>query len=318
VSLIGIIAVFGIFIVRKSKFNVWRPQFGIFVSSEILIIVILFLGFLLRIYDLSAESLWMDECDSIRIIRTGLSGIFTYSTNSVNPPLYFIILHFWVRLCGESEFTLRFPSVIFGVLSIIMIYKVGSKIFNKKTGLLSALLLTLSLFHIQYSQEARDYSLMVLLALVSMYFFIALLRGVKTARLAGYIISSILLMYTHFYGLFIILVQNIYFVSTFMVMKEKYKLNFKTWSFLQGLLAVLFLPWIYVLMKQVLAIQEGYWIPIPTIHSIVETFLTYSADSKTLLIYFLLLLFFSMICQSVSFIKLFFNLPLFLISRGKH
>jgi uncharacterized membrane protein len=86
-----------------------------------------------------------------------LFQIVENSAQSVHPPLYYVILHYWINLFGDTEFSTRFLSVIFGLFSIFMIYKVGTLLFNKNVGMLSSLLLALSVFHIQYSQEVRMY-----------------------------------------------------------------------------------------------------------------------------------------------------------------
>ena len=93
-----------------------------------------------------------------------------------------------------------------------MIYIIGKQIFDIYVGILSSLLIAFSVFHIQYSQEARTYSISVLLTLISMYFFIELLKKMNYRILIGYVLSSILLIYSHIYGFFIIIAQNMYFV----------------------------------------------------------------------------------------------------------
>ena len=142
----------------------WNPKMelsskrGINIDNKSkILIAILLIGLFLRVYDLANESMWGDEAFSIYIANLNLSQIFFYPEN--NPPLYFMILHWWINLFGDSEISIRFPSVIFGFLSIFMIYKVGNQIYDKDVGILSSLLLGLSVFHIHYSQEARTYSL---------------------------------------------------------------------------------------------------------------------------------------------------------------
>jgi mannosyltransferase len=256
---------------------------------KILVIAIFLLGLSLRIYDLGTESLWIDEGTSIQLARSSIPQIIENRSHSVNPPLYFIILHYWVRLFGESELLIRLPSAIFGSLALLMIYKLGELIFDNRVGTLSCLLVAISVFHIGYSQEARGYSLMMLMALVSMYFFVRLLERKGFAFLVGYVFSSSLLMYTHFYGLLIILAQNIYFITMIILSNDEHELDLKTWILAQSMLLILYIPWIRFLITQVLGIQEGFWIPTPTISSIVETFLKYSAKSKLLLLCFLAL-----------------------------
>lgn len=261
------------------------------IRNELILLTILFLGLFLRIYDLGNESIWLDEAVSIGWANSNLFQIVKKTAGDTHTPLYAIVLHFWVVLFGDSEFSTRFPSVIFGFFAILMTYKVGSLIFDKEVGVLSALLLALSTFHIYYSQEVRSYSLMALLTLLSMYFFIQFLKKRGLIASIGYIPSSILLIYVHYFGLFVIIAQNIYILTLFLFSKKVHKPNFRRWILLQLVLIVLFTPWIIIFIKQMLQVQSGHflnWIPVPSIHSLVESFKLYS-KSDFLLCLFLIL-----------------------------
>jgi uncharacterized membrane protein len=131
-----------------------------------LIAVIIFLGFLLRLYRLTDQSIWLDEAWSIYHSQQPLSQIIGLKDNT--PPLYYLLLHFWMQIKSNSEFSARLLSTFLGTISIYVTYLLGSLIFNKKTGILAALLLAISPIHIYYSQETRAYSLFFLLTLLSM------------------------------------------------------------------------------------------------------------------------------------------------------
>ena len=218
----------------------------------IILLVILFLGLFLRVYNLTEESLWLDEGIPIRVATLNVFQIWEWFKTNSHSPLYFIILYFWIDVGGTSEFSTRFLSLIFGFCSIIMIYKVGKLIFNKGVGFISALLLASSEFHIHYSQEVRMYSLMTLLTLFSFYFFIKLLKERNQIDLIGYTLSSSLLIYTHVFGLFIIMAQNIYIVTIFILSKKTYILNIQRWTLLQIILIVIYAPYIEILLANII------------------------------------------------------------------
>jgi mannosyltransferase len=259
-----------------------RHNFGL------LLTVILLLGLFFRLYDIGKESIWLDEAASIEFAELNLSQIFFLPDTS--PPLYYIILHWWIHYFGISEFSVRLPSAIFGFLSIFVIYKIGSQLFDMDVGKFSSLLMAFSVFHIEFSQEARTYSLSVLLTLLSFHFFIKLLNKAPYRILIGYVLSSILLMYSHIYGLFIIIAQNIYFIVISLVSKESKKLNSKIWILLQFILIILFAPWLSIFINQVRVVQKGFWIQTPNILSLIGSFISYSSNSKLLLVLFLMLL----------------------------
>jgi len=247
-------------------------------------------GLFLRLYDLAGESLWLDEGFSIRIAKMSLIGIVFELIHDVHPPLYFFILHYWVGLFGDSEFSARFLSVIFGFSSVIMLYRLGSLLFNKHIGILSSLLLSLSEFHIHYSQEVRGYSMTVLLTLFSMYSFVKLKDEIKRNIFWGYILSSLALIYTHYYGLFIIIAQNTYVFLSYLLKRSLFTSFAMRWWRIQIILGMLYLPWLFILLHQVLAIQDGYWIAQPTLAVLLNTFVHFAGSMQLLSIFFALIL----------------------------
>ena len=251
-------------------------------KKELILAVILFFGLFLRVYALGSESIWQDEGFSVSVAHMNLSELIATTAADVHPPLYYLLLHYWISIFGDSEFSCRFLSALFGFFSIVMIYKVGSLLFHRDTGLLGALVLALSEFHIHYSQVARMYSLMVLLTLLSFYYFIRLRREKGVRSTAGYMVWTILLMYTHIYGLFIVMAQNIYAISASVSSKNKTALG--KWIALQAILLSLYLPWLHSLMGQVMKVEEGYWIPAPTLFSIVVSFTEYAGSVYSLLL----------------------------------
>ena len=135
------------------------------------LLAIVLIGLFLRLYHVGTQSIWLDEAYSIVLSKMSLSQIMQATGADVHPPLYYFILHYWVALFGASAVAVRLLSVLFGVLTIPMVYLVGRQLFNKEAGLVGALILALSWFNIFYSQEARMYTLMVLLVLLFVYFF---------------------------------------------------------------------------------------------------------------------------------------------------
>lgn len=259
---------------------------------ELILLVILFLGLFLRVYDLGKESVWFDEAYSISMAKFNVFQIFVETAkDDYNPPFYYIILHYWIKMFGDSEFSSRFPSVIFGFFTILMIFKVGSLIFDKEVGVLGALLLGLSVFNIQYSQEARCYTLLTLTSLLSIYFFIKFLEKRTYLVLLGYLLSSMLLMYSHLYGLFIIIAQNIYIFTLFLCSGKITNSVLKRWILLQVVLLFLFIPGIaFSVVKAREIVHHNVSIGSPTnlYQVIIGSFKEYSSRSSLLLLFLIL------------------------------
>ena len=261
------------------------------------ILLIVFLGLFLRIHHLADESLWLDEGGSIRVAHLPPEEIVKDISGNFHPPLYFLVLHCWITISGDSEFSVRFLSVLIGALSIFLIYRVGRLLFNQAVGIMAALLLCLSRFHIFYSQEARMYSLVVLFTLASMYYFIKLTRGNYFRDKVCYLLFSVLLLYTHNVGLFIIIAQNLYFIFLSFFSKKRSEIDLKKWFLLQGLLVVFYAPWLVVILKQLYLMSHSSWsIPRPGMATLLHTFVSYSGTRLLSIVFSLLLL-----CSFINF-----------------
>lgn len=257
-----------------------------FVRNYYLIIIIFLAGLALRLYDLGTESIWYDEAISIAVAKLGLIEQIQWSfyQNDNNPLFYYEFLHFWIWIFGDSEFVSRLPSALFGSLSVVAIYLVGKSLFNKNVGLLSALILAVSDFHIKYSQEARAYSLLALFTLLSFYFFLKLTRSKRRWYLVGYLVSTALMLYTHYYGFFILAAQNIFFFANYFKSRNLGIITFRAWIISQIILFISYLPGFLLFAKHTIAIQGGFWLPEPNLFGIVRTFAIYSGSAAMALV----------------------------------
>ena len=145
---------------------------------------------------------WYDEAFTGIITRMSWSKMWWMIFHDVHPPLYYYLLKPWAGLFHYSVFGLRSFSVLFGVLSIISIYWIGKKLFSERIGLISAFLMTISPFAIQYSQEARMYSLFGFLSLWLVYFFIQALQKNDWKNWLAWGVLGVLFLYTHYLALF--------------------------------------------------------------------------------------------------------------------
>jgi uncharacterized membrane protein len=222
----------------------------------------------LRLYQLPAESIWYDEAFSVDLAKqTLLDNIGNLENN--HPPLYQIILYFWIRVFGCGEFVVRLPSVVFSCISIYLIYKVAAELFNKNTGLVSAFLFGISTFQIHYAQEARSYALLCMLSLASFYFFNRLLASGKTKHFVYYGVSALLLLYTHYFGIFVLIAQNIYLLF----FRGIYQPLFRKWWLTQLIVLTLFIPWMPQIYKQVFMISDNLsWLKRPRFTTLYDAF----------------------------------------------
>lgn len=123
-----------------------------------------------------------------------------------NMSLYYLFLRGWLHL-GSSPFFIRSLSVIISLVTLPAIFWLASELFDRRTGLLAVALMSFNAFHIRYAQEARSYSLFVLLAILSSEFFVAALREPLRRNRLGYVLASVLAVYAHLYALLLAAAQ---------------------------------------------------------------------------------------------------------------
>lgn len=135
---------------------------------NIVLILLLLTAFALRLYRLDHQELWGDEAHSAYVSKLPLPSTVSPCTET-NPPLYHLLLYFWVRLAGSSVFALRFLSLVLGLLTVPLVYRLARLGFGVLVGLLGALLCAISPFQVYYSQEARMYALATFSTTLSMF-----------------------------------------------------------------------------------------------------------------------------------------------------
>jgi 4-amino-4-deoxy-L-arabinose transferase-like glycosyltransferase len=135
-----------------------------------------------RVYRLGDANVWWDEALAIWAVRKGLAGATAWTAADVHPPLYFWSLWGWVQLFGESELASRLLSVVFGVLTVLVAYRLGRRLGGERLGLLAGWLTGLARFHVWWSQELRMYVLAGLLGMLSLYHFLGWLHREGAAR----------------------------------------------------------------------------------------------------------------------------------------
>ena len=230
-------------------------------TSYFLLPAVLLLAFFLRFYRLDAQSFWNDEGNSARIAERTLGLIVKGAAGDIHPPGYYLLLHYWRALFGQSEFALRSLSVVAGLALVVFTYLLGRYLFGETTGLMAAFLGAISSFAIYYSQETRMYALLAALSAASTFLAI---RNLQSANLhspisilhsssptlnsfVAYIITSAAGLYTHYAFPFILLVHNTIFGLWWLVTAGRSSHRWRwlvLWGGAQAAIVVLYLPWL--------------------------------------------------------------------------
>lgn len=167
-----------------------------------------------RAHDLGSESLWYDEIFGLALVRQPLPVVLEVINGFVaNMALYLILMHFWMALFDPavSDAVPRIPSVIFGVGGVAALYGLGSDLFGKRVGLAAALLLAANPYHVGWSQDARAYTLWVLLVTLSFWVLVRAVRAPGRHRWwVAYALVTALAFYSHLFTAFIVAAQTLW------------------------------------------------------------------------------------------------------------
>jgi len=183
------------------------PQGASSLFELILLALITAVATALRFHSLAAKSFWFDEGVSAAIARLDWYNFARILwRREANMSLYYLFLRFWLHF-GGSEFFVRSLSVLFAIASIPVLYLLGRRLFGSRVGLIAASLLAINAYHIQYSQDARSYSLMVFLCPLSSLYFLKRLSDPSRRNRIAYVVSSALAVYAQFFSLLLVIVQ---------------------------------------------------------------------------------------------------------------
>ncbi len=213
----------------------------------------------------------------------------------VHPPLYQILLYYVIHYLGNSEFLLRLPSAVAGILSIYFIFLLGKRIFSDDVGILSAAFTAFLLTPIYYSIEARSYSMMLLLVIWQALLVLKIFELSENRQkyrspfllLFLLLLNSIALAYTHYFGLIFVVLSNIFLTILFI----KQKKFFKYLTILNLLFFVSYIPYISTLLNHYSI--KGIWIKKPNLLTFGEFYYFASGFSVVFLFlsFFILMLF---------------------------
>jgi len=203
------------------------------------IILITIFGLVLRIIGVFTVPLTFDETHNILLSQSNDLMLMIKAAIEAYPPLYFLIWHALYTISDNLIF-LRLPSLVFGILTILLAADLGKRLFNWNIGLVAALLFAFSPSQIYYSSIARMYSLNILETLLIIYFFTKFIKTRSGLVLFG--ITMLIGLYSNYFFIIFFFVLSLYFYSHFYADKK----IIKQWLVLNGVILFLYLPLVYL------------------------------------------------------------------------
>jgi mannosyltransferase len=259
-------------------------------TAAILLGIIVLIGMGIRAYRLTDRSMWFDESSSWRTSRLPLPEMLDSLAKDTHVPLYYILLKSWTTLFGESLWAMRGLSVLLGGLTIISAYLFAAEAFvnggaplasrpacagarglchakARWIGLFSAALVAVSLLQIRVAWEVRMYTLGTALVALSSW---TLFRGLRSPapswkRWTVHALTTLLLAYTHHYGLFSIAGQIVFLTGYFLL---RYRQNigqlfgdrqFRAAVVSYAIVGMGWALWLPVLLAQTRQVEQGWW-----------------------------------------------------------
>jgi mannosyltransferase len=250
-------------------------------SAAALLSFITLLAAVIRVLYVSSKSLSLDEGFSVYMSHTSSAGFWSIIWNGeLNMALYYALLRVWLHV-GTTEFVIRLLSVLFGILTIPVVYFLALRLFGRIQAAGAALLLALHPFHVALSQTARGYSLVVLLISLSSLFFLRTLASPNALNGSVYALLSALAIYSQFFASLVILAQ----LLSLLVLRQR-RHPWPTLLRSIALLIVLLLPIVVFLLRGVHS-QLG-WVEPLSSEQVVSVFYALTLPKNRSLVYLVL------------------------------
>jgi len=226
-------------------------------AQKLIIYSLTLLAFLLRAYQLGAQSYWIDEAWTAYFANLSFGEMWhLLRTVEPLPPFYHPSTIYWVKLVGDGEYALRFYSLVFGVMAVPFSYRLGKDLGDARLGLLAALFMTAAPYQIWHSQEARMYSVLAAAAAMSMWGFVNVWQRGGWRWWLVYVVGTVWAIMNHYHGLVLIGMQGLFVLLTW---RRRWRSGqFMVWA--SGLAAIIVTFGAWLLVGGNLLLRYDNWI----------------------------------------------------------
>jgi len=217
-------------------------------------LLIVVVAFATRLYHLNAQSLSYDEAVSDYLTRLGTIEMIRWTASDVQPPLYYSVLKIWTTVAGHTEYSLRFLSLAFSLLAIPLFARLGARLNSPNAGVFAALVAAVHPWYVWHAQDARMYSLLLLLSLWSTYLLLDWLGRTcahhpGAAKIAGLLVFCYAAcLFTHYFSICLI---SYHLLTVLAVAWHRRSANLGKRFLVNVLLpaAVLYVPWTPIVLQ---------------------------------------------------------------------
>jgi hypothetical protein len=272
-------------------------------KHKYLIALGVFISYLcLSMYKIGNNSLWYDEGFSIDLAHDSIDSIILSSLrDDPNPPLYIIILHYWISVFGDSETGLRSLSAVAMSLAGSILFLFCRRFFNWQTAIFATLFFFTSNEIYYYSEEGRTFGLIILFCTLSIYSFMNLIKSPNWKNTLFLGIFNAIIFYLHtlaslWFVAQIILIFILAFKKEIDFSKDKITNSFlgynfrHIWYYLSSwaVFYVLFFPWQNRFFELLHQTGGGFWLPKPSLWDLKKCLFEFHNSKELFFVYFIL------------------------------
>ena len=244
-----------------------------------------------RLLRIAYPDLAHDEPFTVLQAHRSIAGLFAILPEENNPPLHFLLMHFWVKLVPLDEGWLRVPSAIFSALTIWPLFVLGRALISRTGAIVLSLLFIFSNYHHGFAQEVRVYSLFALLAVTSVWLLNRISIGKSWIPLA---LVNVLMVYAHFFGWLMIGVQLL-----MVILVKEWRSSIRSYFIAAGITLLSYIPYFLIFLKRFnTSVAKGTWLTEPDPEELYNMLWDWS-NAPVLVVSFLLLIIISLSIRGV-------------------
>lgn len=239
-------------------------------NQKIFVILIFIIGIILRILFIGSREIAYDDAFSYFLARSSLQDIISGTAADTMPPLYYFLLHFWMKISDKLWF-LRILNISINLITAWLIFAFTKELFNSLSAMIATFLFLISPFQIYHSQELRMYTILLLGQVGYFYAFLKIFRSsgkMNFIWIAAGVFFGMVAMYSHNLGII-----GLISVNGILLFKRK-------WIIIKNLLLVQFfvllfsIPWFLYLPQQIEKVQRAFWTQTPGTIDIIQALLS--------------------------------------------
>ena len=236
--------------------------------TRLVLLAILIVGAALRMRGIADRAAWLDEAFCVRLAQFDWGELVSHAALDNHPPLYFAMLKLWMALCGDSPLALRLFDVALALATTGTVFVLARRIFATRAPrppllavAIAAAWVAVHPTHVVWSAQIRMYALAGFLAALSLLLLLRTLeRPASWARWSAWVLVAIALLYTHYYGAFVVVAQGVH--ASVIAMRSPERRVVATRVVASGIaLCVAFAPWLDIVGDQTTRLVGGWWVP---------------------------------------------------------